>query len=132
MNRIPNRFGFRAGDERPPEDLAFERMMAATMAEAMAGARSGRGADAAGADRMATPAMLRRLDRPPAPPKAPGAPGMAFTMLKRGARGKLEARDLLVPSGTTLGAAVERNAAEVARQHKILKTATLYRAARID
>ena len=87
---------------------------------------------------MATPSMLRRFDagRPQhtqggAPPKAP-FPMVAFKMLKKGARGKLEAKDLFVPEATNFAAQVQKNVAAQQKEARELKASTLLQASRQD
>ena len=85
----------------------------------------------AGADSMATPSMLRRFDGQSLA-KSPFG-GMAnFKMLKRGARGRPEARELHVPETTNFAAQVRRNKEARDAEDRSLKEATYKLAARQD
>mmetsp|Transcript_7356 Transcript_7356/g.23169 ORF Transcript_7356/g.23169 Transcript_7356/m.23169 type:complete len:108 (+) Transcript_7356:1-324(+) len=104
--------------------------MAATMADARASARAGAGRDA---DSMATPSMLRRFEGSDGPRRPAAAPPPAFAnfkMLKRGARGKLEARDLLVPEAASFAASVKQNKEARDAEDRALKEKTGYLASR--
>ena len=126
---------FERRDEKSPEDLDFERALSATMADAMAAGRRQPAASAAAADNMATPSMLRRFESPPKMLSRGGGGGpgpIAFKMLKRGARGKLEARDLFVPTETNFASQVLKNAAAREREARELKASTYHLASRQD
>ena len=104
------------------------------MADAMAAGRRQPAASAAAADNMATPSMLRRFESPPKMlSRGGGGSGpIAFKMLKRGARGKLEARDLFVPTETNFASQVLKNAAAREREARELKASTYHLASRQD
>ena len=105
------------------------------MADAMAAGRRQPAASAAAADNMATPSMLRRFESPPKMLQRGGGGGsgpIAFKMLKRGARGKLEARDLFVPTETNFASQVLKNAAAREREARELKASTYHLASRQD
>ena len=119
-------------EEKPPEksfdDLAFERAFEKTMLDDAAAQRR---RVIAGADSMATPSMLRRFDGQSLA-KSPFG-GMAnFKMLKRGARGRPEARELHVPETTNFAAQVRRNKEARDAEDRSLKEATYKLAARQD
>ena len=119
-------------EEMPPEksfdDLAFERAFEKTMLDDAAAQRR---RVIAGADSMATPSMLRRFDGQSLA-KSPFG-GMAnFKMLKRGARGRPEARELHVPETTNFAAQVRRNKEARDAEDRSLKEATYKLAARQD
>ena len=119
-------------EEKPPEksfdDLAFERAFEKTMLDDAAAQRR---RVISGADSMATPSMLRRFDGQSLA-KSPFG-GMAnFKMLKRGARGRPEARELHVPETTNFAAQVRRNKEARDAEDRSLKEATYKLAARQD
>ena len=119
-------------EEKAPEksfdDLAFERAFEKTMLDDAAAQRR---RVIAGADSMATPSMLRRFDGQSLA-KSPFG-GMAnFKMLKRGARGRPEARELHVPETTNFAAQVRRNKEARDAEDRSLKEATYKLAARQD
>ena len=118
-------------NHKSPEDLEFEAMLAATVETSMASSRMGMASDSAAktADNMVMPtAIARRAD----PGTNPFGSGLKFQMLKRGAKGRLETRDLFVPTDSTLASQVQRNEAAQRREHDLLKQRTLMQARNQD
>ena len=114
--------------EKSFDDLAFEREFKKSMADDTAAQRR---RPASAADSMATPSMLRRFDgQEKARPANPFGGAMNFKLLKRGARGRPEARELHVPEATNFAANVLRNKAARDAEDSSLKAATFQLAKR--
>jgi len=118
---------------KSPEELEFEAAFAATVESSMASARSAQDASARAADKMVMPTTIARRSVVPAPEEATAAAGsLKFQVLKRGAKGRVETRDLFVPSDSTLASQVQRNEAAQRKEHDLLKARTLMQARNQD
>lgn len=79
------------------------------------------------ADNMAAPSLLGRIAVKEATHDMPltGEEGVAFRMLKRGAKGKLEGQAVLIPAGTNLAAQQKRVHSKESNEHELIKQRVL-------
>jgi len=113
--------------QQSPEDAEFDLAFNAMIADSMIKSRAAPTDTATkSADNMAVPAVAKRIATNADTPPPPG--GFKFQVLRRGAKGRLEARELVVPEDSTLATQVQRNEEEQRREHSILKRNILMQA----
>lgn len=131
---------------KSPEDLEFDRAFAAILNESIASSRATAGTVVtASADNMVMPSSIARRvvstkssDNLAAQAAAASTsttsaptPSFKFQVLRRGAKGRFEARELFVPSDSSLATQVQRNEEAQRREHDDLKANILRHASRM-
>ncbi|CAM9681409.1 unnamed protein product, partial [Ectocarpus sp. 8 AP-2014] len=129
--------GWGAGVERTEEDGEaedeFEALLSKTMSESVEKTKIAR-ATTQVMGHMAVPRVLKNTNVRTATHQAPltGGSGVAFKLLKRGNKGKMEAQEVVVPESTSLAAQVNRNEEASREESSIIKARVLAYEANIE
>eukprot|EP00752_Nemacystus_decipiens_P014194 g12623.t1 len=129
--------GYGAGGQRTEEDTEaedeFEALLSKTMSESVEKSKIAR-ATTQVMGHMAVPMVLKNTNVRGATQEAPltGGLGVAFKLLKRGNKGKMEAQEVVVPASTSLAAQVNRNEEASREESSIIKARVLAYEANIE